>query len=78
MPSLIFELFYYFLLISIFFPQNLAGNLIYAESIFGRGLIFTVCLRFVDTLQFNFKYGFGPTFPSPLQQNFEVVAARSL
>lgn len=37
-----------------------------------------MCLNFVDMLQFNFKYGFRPTFPSPLQQDFEVVAARYL
>lgn len=50
-------------------------TVIYAGSISGPALIFTVCLNFVHKLQFNFKYGFRPAFPSPLQQNFEVVAA---
>lgn len=48
--------------------------MIYAESVSGAALIFMVCLNLVHILQFHFRNSFRPTFPSPLQQNFEVVA----
>lgn len=51
-----------------FFLRKSVKKLIYAESISGAALIFTMCLNFVHTLQFNFKYGFRPAFLHALWQ----------
>lgn len=65
--SFVLLLFWVFFCLFLVFSRKSGRKLIYAESISGAALIFTMCLNFVHTLQFNFKYGFRPAFPSSLQ-----------